>query len=145
MNRKLALLGGMGGGLVAGVVIGASLLGATILPSASETPVSQATVVPADGVVPGSTGENAAGQTFGPATDAAFTDGPDLIEALATNGLIGYVSATALADATGPAPSLAEALASKSEPIELPVYLADGKTEIGVFLVEPPVVVETGE
>lgn len=91
--------------------------------------------------------ENAAGLTYGSALDApapAFE--PDLIEALATNGKVGYVLKTDL-DATNGSEA-AEAFTSPEEALAwqakqgstatpVPVYDVDRTTIIGEFLVVP--------
>lgn len=82
---------------------------------------------------------NANGQTYG-IEDA----GPDLVAVYATNGLQGYVFAAELAEADGTAAmggfsSPEEALAWQeergNEPVSIPVYLSDGQTQVGEFIV----------
>lgn len=78
---------------------------------------------------------NADGQTYGKAPDAkSFEDRPDLIEAVATNGAVGYVLKS---DAYLPAPETAEEALEMTKASlrgrEIPVYGSDGVTQIGVF------------
>jgi hypothetical protein len=78
---------------------------------------------------------NARGQTYGSDADAnAETGEPDLIAAYATNGKQGYVLRT---DVELPPPSNpSEAIAQNTVgPRTIPVYLSDGVTQIGVFVI----------
>ena len=89
---------------------------------------------------------NEAGQTVGSAAEAINPETqPDLIEALATNGQSGYVlrvdlekadGTTASAEFTSPEEALKWQETQDFKPISIPVYEADGVTEIGVFLVQ---------
>jgi hypothetical protein len=79
---------------------------------------------------------NAGGQTYGsqlesvsPATD------PDLIEAIATNGAVGYVRSKDLNVPLPSTPEAALAQAQASMPRSIPVYAQDGQTGIGAFVV----------
>jgi len=80
------------------------------------------------------------GQTYG---SSAGGEDPDLIAVVATNGRQGYVFRDDLADATGSDLDLAspeEVLRWQEEradrEVVVPVYLADGETRIGDFLVQ---------
>ena len=75
---------------------------------------------------------NQSGETYG---SALFSpEEPDLVAAVATNGLEGYVRR---ADLEGPVPaSPEEALASQEDlPPSIPVYKEDGETTIGEFMI----------
>ena len=76
---------------------------------------------------------NQSGETYG---SALFSpEEPDLVAAVATNGLEGYVRR---ADLEGPVPaSPEEALASQEDlPTSIPVYKEDGETIIGMFALD---------
>ncbi|MDN4473023.1 hypothetical protein [Demequina zhanjiangensis] len=78
---------------------------------------------------------NARGETYG---TVAYGADPDLIAAMATNGLFGYVRREDLQAVYGPEPtSPAEALERQQEPGygigDIPVYQSDGVTVIGEF------------
>lgn len=84
---------------------------------------------------PGTWPTNARGQTYGSDAYAnAQTGEPDLIAAYATNGKEGYVART---DLDGPVPTnVSQAIAQNSAPSRtIPVYLSDGITQIGVFVI----------
>lgn len=94
--------------------------------------------------------ENTRGETYGSAMRAfSPADEPDLILAQATNGKTGYVRASELDAASGAdIESPKEALtwntrltltAKTSRAVSIPVYLADGRTVIGVFEITNPV------
>lgn len=78
-------------------------------------------------------GVNAKGETYGVESQEKGT--PDLIAVMATNGASGYVYARELYG--GPMPTSPEdAVKNYPNPIplrEIPVYLSDGETKIGVF------------
>lgn len=87
-------------------------------------------------------GVNARGETFGVMNDAGS---PDLIAVIASNGLEGYVYTDALAEADGTQAALGfdspeDALAWQEErrgrTFRIPVYLSDGETLIGEFVIE---------
>jgi len=84
---------------------------------------------------------NDAGQTYGSALDATSPDNePDLIMVDASNGKTGYAKKTDLAAAEGTGfTSIDEAVKwSEGEGQKdhiVPVYLSDGKTQIGEFTV----------
>jgi hypothetical protein len=81
---------------------------------------------------------NESGETYGSAADAPTPEQePDLIEAYATNGRVGFVRRE---DLTDPLPtSLEEARQISARPPQsraIPVYEVDGKTVIGQFVIE---------
>jgi len=129
------LLAGGALGSIAGVAISASNAPAE---AASDSPPSATT--PAESGIP--TVErfetNARGQTlgeYGVGLDDDPSATPDLLRAVGTNGREGYILTV---DAFGaPAGSLPEAERS-GEPREreIPVYEADGVTQIGVYLAD---------
>ena len=81
---------------------------------------------------------NASGMTYGSGLDAQSPqDEPDLIKVEATNGKVGYSLRT---DLEGPEPKTPqEALriqaARAGTAQEIPVYLSDGITKVGVFVI----------
>ncbi|MDQ1075697.1 MULTISPECIES: hypothetical protein [Microbacterium] len=82
---------------------------------------------------------NDRGQTYG---SAGAGEEPDLIAVVATNGRQGYVDADELADATGSSQNFTspeEALRWQEEragrAVVVPVYLSDGVTRVGDFVV----------
>ncbi|MFJ5700412.1 peptidase M56 family protein [Arthrobacter sp. NPDC093139] len=79
-------------------------------------------------------GVNAKGETYGVESQEKGT--PDLIAVMATNGASGYAYARDLYG--GPMPTSPEdAVKNYPNPIplrEIPVYLSDGETQIGVFM-----------
>jgi hypothetical protein len=83
---------------------------------------------------------NDRGQTYG---SSGTGEEPDLIAVVATNGHQGYVDADELADATGSSLKFAspeEALRWQDErtvrAVVVPVYLSDGVTRVGDFVVQ---------
>jgi len=83
---------------------------------------------------------NDRGQTYG---SAGAGEEPDLVAVVATNGRQGYVDADELADATGSSLNFAspeEALRWQDERagkvVVVPVYLSDGVTRVGDFVVQ---------
>ena len=85
-------------------------------------------------------GTNASGQTYG-VTNQNGT--PDLVAVIIDQGKVqGYVKASDLNCASGnyvvhsPAQALAWDAASKNRNISIPVYESDGKTVIGVFVID---------
>lgn len=118
------------------VLIGGFLAGAAVASASSNEPV------PAP-----SYQRNDAGMTYGSALDArTIEEIPDLIKAEATNGRIGYVKQAELDEVSGasvsnPEEALAwnkevETRRTRGESIEIPVYLSDGVTQIGVFTID---------
>jgi hypothetical protein len=84
---------------------------------------------------------NAAGQTYGSGLQAVSpADEPDLIKVEATNGMVGYSLRTDLEepDPASPEEAVRIQAARGGEPREISVYRVDGKTKIGVFVVEYP-------
>lgn len=89
---------------------------------------------------------NEQGETFGSLADSVSPDTePDLIQAEATNGRIGYVKKVDLDEANGTTASESfkspeDAIAWQEErllkgDVSIPVYESDGKTIIGEFVV----------
>jgi len=83
---------------------------------------------------------NDRGQTYG---SSGAGEEPDLVAVVATNGRQGYVDADELADATGSSLNFAspeEALRWQDERavkvVVVPVYLSDGVTRVGDFVVQ---------
>jgi hypothetical protein len=86
---------------------------------------------------------NERGQTYGKAPAPAAggqvssNEFPDLVAAVGDNGVEGYVDVEAVTG--GPLPSSPkDALAMQGEPIEYPVYAADGETVVDTFTVNAP-------
>lgn len=79
-------------------------------------------------------GINAKGETYG--MESPENGVPDLIGVMATNGAIGYVYAKDLYG--GPTPTSPEDAAKNFStprpPREIPVFLSDGETKVGVFM-----------
>lgn len=85
--------------------------------------------------------KNASGQTYGSGLRATSpADEPDLILVEATNGRIGYALRTDLEDPDPSTPEEAVRLQSArgGRSREIPVYLVDGRTKVGVFLIGYP-------
>ena len=84
-------------------------------------------------------GVNAAGETFGSALKAATPeDEPDLIAVQAASGSDGYVKKDQLDDTqtpdfASPEDALAWQAAHADKPITIPVFAADGVTQVGSF------------
>jgi hypothetical protein len=81
---------------------------------------------------------NADGLSFGSAARATSPqDEPDLIQAEATNGKVGYVLRTDLEgkEPLTPEEALLLQSAQAGKDTVIPVYKADGRTRIGVFVV----------
>lgn len=125
------------GGFYAGTALASGLLAPDPVPGLASTPGGD----PAPAAVP-SYGVNADGRTYGADIEASTPDqAPDLVLAVATNGRTGYVDRSTLDAATGAhVSSPEEALAWQREmeaatwaTKQIPVYLSDGKTKIGVF------------
>lgn len=92
---------------------------------------------------------NQSGQSYGSQLDAALGAEPDLVLVVASNGREGYVDRLALEaatnpDFTSPAEALAWQDASAGKVERLPVFLLDGKTQIGEFEVSRPTKDEMG-
>lgn len=134
-NRVLLLVA------AAGLAVGAGATGFTIagiLPTTTVSdfgPAAYETPTPAEGVVVGSSGTNENGETYGQWRDSS-EPAPDLIEAIATNGWIGYMRATEYFAATAPARSLEEAMNEYGhDDIVIGVYLTDGVTQVGTYTI----------
>lgn len=143
VNPKLIVTAGV----LLGLMVGAAGTGFVWVGSAgAETPSASSPTgpVPGEGVVPGSRGTNDAGQSFGQNLDPTFATGPELVEAIASNGTLGYVYASELRKAAAPAASPEAALAEASRTVVVGVYLTDGATRVGDFVISPGAAVETG-
>jgi len=143
MNRTTKIAAG-GGALVAALVLGAGA-GAATAGGFAFLGISATTD---GGPAPSEAPEyekNAGGQTYGSAADATSPGNePHLIRVIATNGKTGYVTKVDLADADGT--TAAESFASPEDALRwqetegqldhtIPVYEADGVTQIGEFTV----------
>lgn len=83
---------------------------------------------------------NARGMTYGSALNAtSLTNEPNLIEAIGTNGKIGYVRAADLnpPESSGPAQAMAQQQSGESSRV-IPLYASDGVTVIGQFVLQAP-------
>ncbi len=134
----LAVVGGLGGTALASI-------GAQIMPPAGVAATPGGAPAP---IVQPNYPKNASGLTYGSLEEANSPDSaPDLILVEATNGRVGYVLRTALDAATGgnvsnPSEAIAwqkkvDAMAAAGQQTSIPVYLADGTTQIGVFVISP--------
>jgi hypothetical protein len=86
---------------------------------------------------------NVYGQTYGSGLDAVSpANEPDLIQAYATNGVLGYVRAADL-DGTAPTNPISalaqERAAQAAHGRTIPVYAQDGRTVVGSFTIGSPV------
>ncbi len=133
----LAAVGGVAGAALAGVPIVPSPVGLTAAPGVATTPMPDPTYP-----------TNGDGLTYGSAAQANAPDAePDLIAVVADNGKEGYVlkhdldeadGTAAAATFTSPDQALAwQANRLKQGSVDVPVYLADGTTQIGMFTVTP--------
>ncbi len=114
----------------AGLALGA---GATFAAAAASGASDSTSLRPVQTVQTHVFERNAAGQTFGSELDAATpADAPDLIEAYATNGALGYLKKADLFGA-GPASPQAALAAQVTGPRVIPVVARDGVTPVGVF------------
>lgn len=116
--RKFSLIAGsIAGGLTLSAVVA---LGTVGIASAIDSPYSV----------------NAQGQTYGSAIHASSPEQePDLIAATATNGKDGFVLKSDL-DVQADSPESAAQITKQSDAgFEIGVYLSDGKTRVGSFLV----------
>lgn len=82
--------------------------------------------------------KNAMGLTYGSELDARSpAEAPDLIAAIATNGVQGYVRKTELRPALPANPQAAErSNAQASTARRIPVFAVDGRTVVGFFTVQ---------
>lgn len=83
----------------------------------------------------GQVGVNSHGESYGPLV--SYDDPPDLFEAGATNGNVGYVRWSDLWEVMRPPDSLTDALAMKPSKHVLSVFARDGTTVVGEFVVMP--------
>ncbi|CAI9394023.1 hypothetical protein [Microbacterium sp. T2.11-28] len=151
--RKLLITAGAA--IVAGFIVGALAVNAITASPEAERPVAHQEVhaadapvprayetpTPARGVQPGTRGTNEAGLTYG--YDAGPSEPlPDLVEAIATNGQIGYYYANDLAKVLQPPADLDPNAAADQSPeaVTIPVYLTDGVTQIGEYPILPATV-----
>ncbi|MBE7190922.1 MAG: hypothetical protein INR66_00385 [Gordonia polyisoprenivorans] len=80
-------------------------------------------------------GTNAKGQSFGSGDVNKTTDTPDLVQAYATNGAVGYIKGSDL-NSVPVAASPSAALAANSHGDRtVPVYKSDGVTVVGQFVI----------
>ena len=84
---------------------------------------------------------NNAGQTCGPnigtETATGIYPSPDLLLAENQIGIVGYVKTEDLSE-TPDTISAAIEMTKNAEPVEIPMYLHDGITIIGTFVLSPP-------
>lgn len=84
---------------------------------------------------------NNAGQTYEPNIGTETDDGvfpsPDLLLAENQFGVVGYVKTTDLV-ITPESISSAIEMTKNAGPVEIPMYLHDGVTRIGTFVLSPP-------
>ena len=80
---------------------------------------------------------NNAGQTFGTETDDGVFPSPDLLLAENQFGVVGYVKTTDLIITPESIFSAIE-MTKNAGPVEIPMYLHDGVTRIGTFVLSPP-------
>ena len=120
--------------LAAGFVVGAVGFGFTLVPVSSFSPATSQASDPSNFKF-GRKGVNPHGETFGPLN--GFDSPPDLFEAAATNGKIGYVRWTDFWDVMKPPSSPAQALTMKQGVHALKVYAEDGTSIVGEYLIVP--------
>jgi hypothetical protein len=123
----IALLGGL-----------AAAIGLSSSTNQQPSPTSSSKVVRV-AYTPPSYPVNAQGQTFGSiARTSNPSDYPDLIEVVATNGVIGYINKAAF---LGTPPTLQQVLSYPRDSSgnfvapssTVPVYSSDGTTQVGIF------------
>lgn len=123
-------------GLVAGALIGGAAT-AAIVGNNQRTQHADGSV---DNQPAPDYARNPNGQTYGSAKSARTpAEEPDLIEAIATNGRVGYVFREELmGDVPGTLEEVRQHIANgqPSQTRVIPVYEADGETQIGVFRME---------
>lgn len=125
-------------GAVVVIVAGANLALGSGATQSNEAAKATATVTPvANGTQTTQWPRNAAGYTYGSAALAkSYWDEPDLIGAEATNGNAGYAFKKDLENPIPvPGPELDAFVARGAWTEKVPVYDADGVTQIGVFVV----------
>lgn len=122
-SRKVAVIGGALGLAIAGAVAGSAFAGGLLAPT--------------DGAIRPTYAKNEAGLSYGSLADATSPETePDLILVETSDGKTGYAYKADLDNASGAAiESPEEAAAWEPKVTEVPVYLVDGKTKIGVFVV----------
>ena len=119
--------------LAAAIVAGGGIgIAGVAVAQASDQPANRSEMAPP------TYARNAEGLSYGSAADAtALENEPDLILVVATNGKQGYVYKTQLepTPASNPAQAteMMKAKKTQADPAQIPVYLADGKTQIGWF------------
>ena len=79
--------------------------------------------------------ENENGDTYGPAIENMFP--PDLMLAIGEDNIQGYVKLSESAGKVAESPEEAEALNKSTKAYSVPLYLQDGKTVIGKFILVP--------
>lgn len=122
-SRKVAVVGAALGLALVGVVAGSAIAGGLL--------------TPADGATPPNYSTNASGASYGSLVNAYSPETePDLILVETTDGKTGYAYKADLDAASGAnVQSPEEAATWQNKTVEVPVYLVDGKTQIGVFIV----------
>ncbi|WP_159698779.1 hypothetical protein [Arthrobacter sp. 18067] len=140
IKNRVAFVG-IGTVILAGLGLGAAMATTSSSPDNQPTAVTQQKPV----INAPDYKTNARGQTFGSISEI---DGqpvePDLIQALATNGTVGYVDDDALKAATGhpsqfksPEEALRWQEANGNKTTVIPVYESDGVTRVGEFVIQP--------
>jgi len=117
-------------------VVGAAF-GLALVGLAAGSAVAGGLLTPADGAATPSYATNDAGLTYGSLADAHSPETePDLILVETVDGKTGYAYKKDLDEASGAnVQSPEEAARWEPRTTEVPVYLADGSTRIGVFVV----------
>jgi hypothetical protein len=131
-RRRLVVIAVAASVAVAALVGGAALAGAFSSDSPALWPQPP---LPAKSVYP----LNAAGDTYGP--DKPLVEEPDLVKVLATNGRQGYCLRSELEGDKTPPTMRREAEERSKRSLRgytIPVYEADGVTQIGVFRIGGP-------
>lgn len=120
---------GFGGALLVGAVVGVTVASADATRPSTSRPVGASlTVQPFE--------RNASGLTYGASGQGARpSDDPDLVLIVATNGRTGYSYRREL---DGPEPQSPAEAATAPRTWTVPVYLSDGKTRVGDFVVGSP-------
>lgn len=122
MNPKFLLV--VGACLAGGFVTGSTLL----CPAIADNSVESKPVISIEYKV------NDSGLTYGSSADAPSPDQePDLIEAIGTNGKVGYVLRVDLYGEEPASPEEAARLVSEDR--DIPLYAADGKSVVGAFTI----------
>lgn len=129
-NKRLFMLASLGGLAVAGAAVHGTA-------AVAETPSSVKHKTDQQRAAPHIFVRNASGLTLGSELDATTpASAPDLIEAYATNGKLGYVMKKDLHPA-GPTSPTGALQANRARSTNITVYKSDGKTVIGVFQIDP--------